>query len=85
MLAHLTAAVATAANKTGLIRVAGYDAPPGAVGHIHTVETVDEHGPADCGYDYRFGGAGAFSRLCRRCADQHADMPWVQRCLARSH
>ncbi len=84
MLRYITAAAATVANKTGMTCVAEPDAEPGTVSHIHTVEAVDEHDPADCGYDYHHGDAGAFAPLCWHCAYRNADMPWVQRCLAGS-
>lgn len=84
MFAHLTAVVATVAGRGGFIRVANYDAPPGAVSHIHTVDAVDEHDPADCGYGYHSGDAGPFSAICAYCADQHAAQAWIQRCRSRT-
>ncbi len=79
MLDHLAAAVGTAANKIGFTRVAEADADPATLQHIHTLEAVDEHDPADCGYAYDQGQPGALAALCRRCAHLHADQPWVQR------
>lgn len=82
MFAHLTAAAATMAGQAGFIRVAEHDADPGTVSHIHTLDAIDEHDPADCGYDYHSDAAGPFAPICAHCAEQHADQPWIQRCRA---
>lgn len=71
------------ANKIGITRIAEVDADPGELQHIHTVEPVDEHDPADCGYDFTSGDGGLFADLCPHCAALHADQPWIQRCGVR--
>ncbi len=72
-------------TQAGLATVAAPDADPDTVGHIHSVEAVDEHNPADCGYDYTGSTGGSpWDPLCWTCAQHNIDQQWVRSCLAGS-
>ncbi|WP_345368336.1 hypothetical protein, partial [Saccharopolyspora cebuensis] len=69
-------------NKSGLGEIAAADADPRGLQHIssHPAHTDVTDTLADCGFPFaQVDGAGRFAALCPRCAEHHADQPWIQR------
>lgn len=74
--------IGTLWNRAGLSSIASQEADPRFVSHISSHPGgMDVSGElADCGVAFgEVVDAGRTAPICARCAEIHADQPWIQR------